>query len=73
MHLKLRSPDSMGIFFLLEIGKYLWVVLKQKCCPIPFPMPGLLELCLKAGADKESLRVPRSPLPVATPMLIVDT
>lgn len=47
----------MGIFFLLEIGKYLWVVLKQKCCPIPFPMPGLLELCLKAGADKESSRV----------------
>lgn len=70
--LKLRSPDSVGIFFLREAGKYLWVVSEQKCFPVPFPTPGLLELCLKVGAGKESSRVPRGQLPVATPMLIVD-
>lgn len=35
--LKLKSPDTMQIFFLLEAGKCLQVISEQILCPAPHP------------------------------------
>lgn len=40
--LKLKSPDTMQIFFLLEAGKCLQVISEQILCPVPPPPPAPL-------------------------------
>lgn len=73
--LKLKSPDTMQIFFLLEAGKCLQVISEQILCPAPPPLrsPALgCWNCDRVGIGKKRMHIPKNQLPIATTVLTVD-